>query len=298
MSFVSTLSSPDTSQCFQDAVAEASEADPLSKLLGVVRSPTQLITSVRSNSFSRVAAGNSIGVVHLLANPVSARFGRAPGGELATTFVNLMCAVRRVAGWSEHAITDLSYAYTHWKECRTAMFLSELQGAIDASIAAVLNSPARVIVAYGNNVRDTLTDERLLQLGATRGPVTTVANRVSYCLLTITVAATTRHFWLVDTVHPSYHGRAGRIYAAVELAEQLMSKQFPTPVQRAAVAAGNEEAVDLTGGDEDGTEEKEDGQTAAVSAAVWGAIREAADYFGIDDLDGDDDEECDVAEAE
>lgn len=89
-------------------------------------------------------------------------------------------------------------------------------------------------------------------------------------------ASPARAFWLVESPHPSYWRREGRVWAAVELAEQLMAHAHPSIGGEVDV-----EAVDVTVLD------------AAMDAAkqVYGkGGRAALDEWELEELEDEDDD--------
>ena len=69
----------------------------------------------------------------------------------------LNSAIRNAAHYQVHAVTDLSYALTHYTTCKPAIVIILLQLANDLSIKAIF-SKARVIVLYGVKVREAVLE--------------------------------------------------------------------------------------------------------------------------------------------
>jgi hypothetical protein len=195
----------------------------------VVDHPIQRVASLYPPTFAPLVAGDRAGVLHVLCNPVDTVFGHQFGGQrLAYTFFVLMAALRQAtdAGGRQpaHVITDISHIVTHWQYCGPSIVIVVPPVIIIVMfvLAAILSSPVRVIVFYGENVRRRV-EEALI--GANRSEWIEYQG-VRFCSLTVSA---TRRVWLVDTCHPSYRQREGRIVAAVILAVQLWAHDHPLP---------------------------------------------------------------------
>ena len=155
-------------------------------------------------SFRPLIAGDRVGILHLLCNPVSLVFGRNASGDWAYTFWSLMAAISQVDGWGEHAVTDLSYFVTHPKKCYWAIVPGVLIIIIVASIRAVLSSPGHVIVLYGEKVENAfLKLYKQAMPGASIGQWT-LYKGVEYAVLTIAATASSpaHRYWLSSPLTP------------------------------------------------------------------------------------------------
>ena len=147
-----------------------------------------------------------------------------------------MLAVKRVEGWRDHVVTDLSHAVTDWQSCWWAIFHPTLQAAVDASIRAILSSEFHVVVLYGAKVAHRFSAENLQRVlpGIICSAVLNYRGVYFYAVRTPAIPATlfsaaiaASTFWVIESPHPAYWRREGRVYAAVQLAELLMAQAHP-----------------------------------------------------------------------
>ena len=223
----------------------------------------RLISRGPSYAFRPMVAGDDIGILDVLANPVDFLFGHEPGGDWAYTFHNLLAAIRRVAGWQEHAITDLSHVITHWDRCPSAFNHPQLRRVIDDHVRTILETAIPVIILYGENVQNAFAADNLrhhmpgIQIGTPQH----IAEISFYALTT----PSGRQHWMIHSPHPAYLSRGNRVHAAVQLAEQLRYQSVPQqPAQpvhltqqgRDSIHAAAQEGEQLFGPDDDAAAEE------------------------------------------
>ena len=199
--------------------------------LGILEQPVQVVIcrygSHPTTLLRPLQAGDRRGILNLLCNGVDPQFGCRPDGQMAYTFIVLMAAIRLSDGWQDHAITNLSHIITHWRYCPPAIVFPPIIIIIVLVIQAILSSPFHVIILYGKNVRHGFHSNLSSADGRARVGECAEYEGVRFAVL----STRSRAFWLIDSPHPSYRMREGRISAAVRLADILRCHHCP-PVEQ------------------------------------------------------------------
>ena len=194
---------------------------------GVMRSATCRVVTFSPAAFATVKFDNLVTVIHMLSNPVSPVFGMAEDSRTLSCTLKVLFAALCSAKITEgHIITKASPVITPPATgfCPPVVRNTAFRGVTDASVKAALTSGARVVVAYGMQVRELFTAARLhTLLNATRVDRPR-DNDIPYSLITFTHNYEQHHVWLVESPHPSFMGRGFRVHDAVALAELLLQR--------------------------------------------------------------------------
>ena len=124
---------------------------------------------------------------------------------------------------------------------------------MNAAVRAAIGSGARVLIAYGAQVRRCFTEERLRRANVTREESLIVAGLQVYDVQ----REDGRGLTVIECEHPSAHSDHWEVYRAVAVAEELYRSAPSEQAERAAVQVEEEvtaAAKSLEGAEGEGEE--------------------------------------------